>query len=197
LYTGFVRVLVVAAALAILAQRPLQDIDVRVASGRVVIRTQGAPLSRVLDRLGNATGMKVVYQGPAPMMPIRADVDAASESEALARLMEGQGVDYALRMDPSGYRVEYLIVGSVARGGSAAAGTAAIPPMPTMPAPGMPPSEALDEDADGEIDFPEGMPPQMVPGGQFTPPVPVVSPPTVPPPGFPMFPQGASRPPFR
>jgi hypothetical protein len=86
------------------------DIDIQVNDGLLTLRVRGASLVDVLDRLSHQTGLKVVYEGQRPSQLITADIAERSESEALSRLFEGLDVNYALRTDETGRRVELLII---------------------------------------------------------------------------------------
>jgi hypothetical protein len=77
--------------------------------GRVSIRSESAPLADILTRFAQATGAEVVYEAARPRQLVSVVIEAASPAEAIARLLEGQGLDYALRLDPTGRNVEMLI----------------------------------------------------------------------------------------
>lgn len=83
---------------------------VRVERGRVIVHAAGAPLAEVLSRFSQATGTKVVYSVARPRQLVSLDIDAASEAEALAQLLEGQELGYGLRLDKTGKHVEILLV---------------------------------------------------------------------------------------
>ncbi len=101
----------------------LSDARVLLDHGRVTIRSQSAPLSDVLSRFAQATGAQVVYEAARPRQLVSVVIEAASPAEAIAQLLEGQGLNYALRLDPTGRNVEMLVVTGSA--GSAAASTSA------------------------------------------------------------------------
>ena len=90
----------IALALSLLAARSQPDIDVALRDGRVVVRTVGAPLAEVLSRFAQATGAEVVYETARPRQLVSVVIEAASPAEAIAQLLEGQGLNYALRLDP-------------------------------------------------------------------------------------------------
>ncbi len=110
-------------ALAI-ATPGLAAVDVHVSGQAVDVQASNAPLSEVLDRLSRQTQMKIVYDGTPPRQTVTLDLRGRTVVEAVVAALEGQGVNYALAMDPSGTRVETLLVSgtatmSAARGGGA------------------------------------------------------------------------------
>jgi hypothetical protein len=90
------------------------------------VHATAAPLTEVLDRVARQTGMKVVYDGPQPRARVRLDLPPLTPVQAVLAILEGQGLNYALRMDATGTRIDTLLL--VAGGGSA-------PPAPVGPAP--------------------------------------------------------------
>lgn len=123
------------------------DTRVLVDHGRVSIRAESAPLDDVLTRFARATGTEVVYQAARPRQPVSVVIEAGSAAEAIVQLLEGQGLNYALRLDPTGRNVEMLVVtGSV--GPTADAG----PPRAVRPGPpARPPDEGTEPE---EVDPP-------------------------------------------
>jgi hypothetical protein len=77
---------------------------------RVQIRARSEPLAEVLSRFAEATGAEVVYEAARPRQLVSVGIEADSAAEALAQLLEGQGLNYALRLDASGRRVELLVI---------------------------------------------------------------------------------------
>ena len=131
------------------------EVDVRsTAAGLVSVRVTAAPLSDVLDRLARQTGMKVVYDGAPPRAVVRGrQVEDVTVADAVADVLEGLGVSYALRLDATGLKVDTLLVlGTVkASLSSPSASPAPRPAVPPVRLPGfgnvpVPP----DEDADDE-----------------------------------------------
>ena len=84
--------------------------EVRVDRGRVIVQASGVPLTDVLSRFSQATGAKVVYDAAKPRQLVTVEIDASSQAEALSQLLEGQGLSYAVRLDPSGQSVDMLFV---------------------------------------------------------------------------------------
>jgi hypothetical protein len=106
------------------------EVDVRATkAGRVSVTITSAPLSEVLDRLSRLTGMRVVYDGAPPRALVRGrQVEDATVADAVADVLEGLGVSYALRLDATGAKVDTLLVLGVTRAASTAA-----PPRPSVP----------------------------------------------------------------
>src|SRR5260221_110932 len=95
------------------------------------VRATAAPVSEVLDRIARETGMKVTYDGAPPRARVSVTLSGVTPAQAVLRVLEGQGLNYALRMDPRAVRVETLLM--VAGSG---AGVGTVPPAPTRPIPG-------------------------------------------------------------
>jgi len=130
------------------------DVDVRgTGAGRVSLRVTAAPLSDVLDRLARQTGMKVVYDGAPPRALVRGrQVEDVTVADAVADVLEGLGVGYALRLDVTGLKVDTLLVLGAAKGSSSLP-SASPAPRPAIPAVRLPgfgnvPAPLPDEDAD-------------------------------------------------
>jgi hypothetical protein len=132
------------------------DVDVRgTTAGRVSVHVNAAPLSEVLDRLARQTGMKVVYDGPPPRAVVRGrQVEDVTVADAVADVLEGLGVSYALRLDATGLKVDTLLVLGAVRSSSSSPSSAAAP-RPTVPPVRLPgfgsvPAPPPDEDTDDE-----------------------------------------------
>src|SRR5207245_1178213 len=119
------------AALLLAASLGRADTDVRRSGDKVEVHATAAPLTEVLDRLARQTGMKVVYDGPQPRARVRLDLPPVTPVQAVLSILEGQGLNYALRMDPSGTRIETLLL--VAGGASGAPAPAGPAPRPEIP----------------------------------------------------------------
>lgn len=125
------------------------DTRVLLDHGRVSIHSESAPLADILTRFAQATGAKVVYEAARPRQLVSVVIDAGSAAEAIAMLLEGQGLNYVLRLDPSGQNVEMLLVTGGAGAPAASAGAARAPRSPPAPLP-----EETDEVSPGEVDRP-------------------------------------------
>lgn len=99
---------------AAIATPGMAAVDVRVSGQSVDIQATNAPLSEILDRLSRQTQMRVVYDGAPPRQTISLDLRGRTPVEAVVAALEGQGVNYALAMDPTGTRVETLLVSGTA-----------------------------------------------------------------------------------
>jgi hypothetical protein len=111
----------------------LSDARVLLDHGRVTIRSQSAPLADVLSRFAQATGAEVVYDATRPRQLVSVLIEAASPAEAIVQLLEGQGLNYTLRLDSTGRNVEMLVVSVSAAAASAAATRAPRPSAPPQP----------------------------------------------------------------
>lgn len=149
------------------------DVSVRLTDGRVDLSATAAPIADVLERLSKQTGMKVVYEGPAPRQLVTVSLHGRSPTEAVLGLLEGQGLNYILIGDASGERVQTLMM----------AGATAMPSKPSLPAsPNRPgprasppasrpdPDEAVEDPEQEEepepaqaVQPPNGLP-QLIPG---------------------------------
>ena len=99
--------------------------EVRVVGPRVIVQATGVPLTDVLTRFSQATGTKIVYDAAKPRQLVTVEIDASSQAEALSQLFEGQGLSYALRLDPSGRSVDMLFL--MAKGPAPASTATAAP----------------------------------------------------------------------
>jgi len=104
------------------AGAPANGLEVQAHEGHVTVRAQRVPLSKVLDRLAQQTGMKVVYESSPPSQPVSANFEGLQTRDAVVRLLEGQGLAYVFRTDASGRRVETLLVSGEASGGPGGSG---------------------------------------------------------------------------
>jgi hypothetical protein len=114
-------------AVALAARFGAAQTEVRRVGDTLDVRATAAPVAEVLDRIARETGMKVTYDGPPPRARVSVTLAGVTPAQAVLRVLEGQGLNYALRMDARAVRVETLLM--VAGSG---AGTVA-PPTPTRP----------------------------------------------------------------
>jgi hypothetical protein len=139
-----------------------REIDVRASGVRLTVHARAAPLTEVLDQVSRRTGMKVVYDGRPPRHVVSVAIDDAGQADAVLKLLEGLGINYALALDHGGQRVETLIITGAVRSDFA---TDEPPSRPQPPfrvaeppksvvlrgAPPRPaPTEDPDDDADGD-----------------------------------------------
>ena len=188
--------------LALAAAPATAEVVVHVSGGHVDLTATAAPLADVLDRLARQTGMKVVYEGQAPRQLVTLSLHGRTPTETILSVFEGLGVNFALVADPSGSRVQTLVVAGTATASSsppsAGAGRPASPAAvrrPFGPPPGASPEtvdpafEEGDEEPAGDEEAFAGLPPGTEvtePGGApMVPPDPALANPAapVPPPG--------------
>lgn len=145
-------------ALALAASPAAAEVSVRVAGGTVELTASAAPLGEVLDRLARQTGMKVVYEGPAPRQLVTVTLRGRSPAETVLALLEGLGLNFALMGDPGGAGVQTLLVAGTASTSPATA-TAASTRQPAAPRPVRrpfgPPPGASPEAVDPAFEEPE------------------------------------------
>lgn len=131
----------------LLAGSASAEVQVHVTDGRIDLKAAGAPLSEVLDRIAKQTGMKVTYDGAPQRMPVNLTLADRTPAQAVLGVLDGLGLNYALRMDVSGTRVEALMIA-----GTASASPGAPLPAPTRAAaPAYHPPEAVDEPEDEAV----------------------------------------------
>jgi hypothetical protein len=156
-------------------------VTVRLAQGRIDVAAARTPLADVLDQVARQTGMKVVYEGPAPRQLVTLALVGRSPAEAVSAILEGQGLNYALILDATATRVEKLLVTG---------------PTPTGPsrAVAVAPRHVPLPDPEPE---PEDLPEEPPPVPEPAPPVPVEAPtpPSGPTPGAQPFPTAGPLPP--
>ena len=134
-----------------------------VGDSAIDVRAKSAPISEVLDALAKRTGMKVVYEGAPPRQSVTASLQRGSAAEIILALMEGQDLNYGLKMDPAGQRVETLIVsGGGAAGAASPAAASAVPAPPRFD----PPQPSYNEEEAFEA---EEVPPPPQPEAQSPP----------------------------
>lgn len=165
--------LVLAAAMA--TQASGSELDVRVVDGRVQLKAVAAPVSQILDRLAQQTGMKVIYDGAPPRQLVSPTLTDVTPAAAVVGVLQGLGLNYAMMLDPTGTRVQTLmmVAPSAAAGAAVASRPAASAPVsvPTPPPELAEPTEDKEEveeapPAAGMRDDPRrrGMPVPQVPG---------------------------------
>ena len=159
-------------ALALASAPAAAEVVVRVSGGHVELTATAAPLADVLDRLARQTGMKVVYEGPAPRQLVTLSLHGRTPTETILSVFEGLGVNFALVADPSGSRVQTLVVAGTATASSSGSSSGAGRPVspatvrrPFGPPPGASPEtidpafEEADEEPAGEEETFAGLPP--------------------------------------
>ena len=178
------KVAVLTLAVVLAARFGAAQTEVRRVGDTLDVRATAAPVSEVLDRIARETGMKVTYDGAPPRARVSVTLTGVTPAQAVLRVLEGQGLNYALRMDPRAVRVETLLM--VAGSGAA---TVTPAPMPNRPLPGTrqidrEPDVAEPDDetpAEAPAPNPEERKPFPFPGGPSGPAMPLMLP-TAPPP---------------
>lgn len=154
---------------------PAGGLEVVAHGDQVSVRAHGVPVSRILDRLAQQTGMKVTYESSPPSQPVTATLEDLPVREAVVRLLEGLGVGYVFRTDASGQRVETLIVSGGAASGTSTASVASQP-------------NAMEEyPAEVVQEVPEYEPPPEVQPAEMAPPQPGMPAPDLALPGMPAY----------
>jgi hypothetical protein len=135
------------------------EVDVTQVNGHVDLKATAAPVSEVLDRLGRQTGMKVTYEGAPVRQPVTLTLVGRTPAEAVLGVLDGLGLNYALRMDLSGARVEALMIYGVApaTGGSP-------PPPPVANTPVFHPASVPQPEPEEEVEAAEDADAQAEPG---------------------------------
>ena len=134
-------------AVGLLGTTARADVKVSLKAGRMDILATKATVKEILDRVASVTGMKVIYDGPVPAKTITKSVPNRTPADALLGILEGEGINFAVILNPAGTQVETLLV----------TGPAKVKPPPAVLA-GAPP----DADAAGwavEVDEPPPPPP--------------------------------------
>jgi len=164
--------------MALAASPAAAEVVVRVSGGQVDLTATAAPLAEVLDRLARQTGMKVVYEGPAPRQLVTVSLHGRTPAETVLAVFEGLGINYALVADPTGASVQTLVVAGAATATASSSPSAATgrpaprpnPRRPFGPPPGSSPEtvepafdEGDDEAEPDEADF-AGLPPGVEAG---------------------------------
>jgi hypothetical protein len=119
-----------AAGALLLAAPAHPELDVQVHGMVVDIRAQRVPLQQVLDTLSQKTGMAIVYDTEPPQDPVSVEMRETNVRAAVTTLLTGHGLTYALVMDPTGLRVNKLLL---THGGGSSVRNSPPPPMQQPP----------------------------------------------------------------
>jgi hypothetical protein len=104
------RVLVVMTVFFIASQGETEAVKVHVAGGLVDVEARATALSEVLAQLAEATGMRVVYEGPPPRQRITINLKQRTPADVVAAILEGLGLRYGLTIQEAGGRVQTLVL---------------------------------------------------------------------------------------
>jgi hypothetical protein len=158
----------VTAVLALLPAGSAAEVRVQVTNGLVELRSTADPVSDLLDALGAAVGMEVRYEGPRPVERISVSLAGCTPAAALMQVLEGLGLNYALRLGRSPGQVELLLITDreVARARGVTSSREAPPAVDAGVEVDEPPPVAPDPDALAEAggDPPAPSPPTAQPG---------------------------------
>jgi hypothetical protein len=156
------------------------DIRVQVEPDHVCIEARSEPLTEILSRFAQATGAEIVYEAQHPRQMVSVRIEARTAGDALTQLLEGQGLNYALRLDASG-GVEMLVITGSASATAASGPADRIRRSSPLPEPATPevPEEFLEADAEPDT-FAGAAPPSeplgSSPGDAASPVVPALQP---------------------
>jgi hypothetical protein len=147
------RALAVAVVLGSVVRGASGEVQVQASADRLDVSARDAPLTQILDRIAEKTGMLVEYGESRPSRTVTATLQGLSPAEAVLAILEGQRLNYALVMDRDGVRVaKLLLLGEAPAGGATAkAGEKErLPAPPPMPrerrAPAVGPEEGENEE---------------------------------------------------
>jgi hypothetical protein len=165
------------------------DVQVKLAEGQLTLDARGASIQEILAQIKEQTGMTVIYDGVPPSQRLEMSLSSVTPVTAVLKVLEGRGLKFAMVTDPTGARVETLLISTVPTTVRAAAPAAfdeneGMYPMPEYvteepPVPEMPPGTM-----GGHPENP-GLPSEAQPA-----PTPYVPPTPPPPPASPFTPQG-------
>lgn len=117
---------------ATLAGAGVANAQVQVRSGDdgIAVSASDATLAEVLESIARAIDAELVYEGPPPTRRVTFSVVGRTPAELMLRVLDGEGIDYALQLDAAGRSVAKLVIASTA----SASGARRPPPAPA-PAP--------------------------------------------------------------
>lgn len=150
----------------------------------VKIQAAAASLTEIIDALARAASFQVSYEGPRPSaMLFNAEIESPSIPRALFRLLDGQNLNFAVVLDPSGGKVASVMILGVAPKGRVAATSGSTNPEPqAFPTPLRSRRPARGNPAPVEEEVPENEETveQEEPAGRAEPAEPTAPPPAVP-----------------
>jgi hypothetical protein len=135
------------------------DVKVAMHGTHMDIVATKATVSDILDTVAQKTGMKVIFNGPRPPREITKSIVDRSPADALLGILEGEGLNFAVILNPAGTQVETLLVTGPApvrpapATAASGASTEGMPPQPDwsvdadIPPPPPPPPGAATEDS--------------------------------------------------
>lgn len=128
-----------------------QAVSASYQGGLVSISCNNAPLESVFEKLEEVAGLELILEDAVKNKRLTANLENVPIAMAIQRLLEGNGVNYAVMMDPRDWgRVDKVFVGA---GGGGPARSAAPPRRPPVnPAPD-PVDDGYDDFDDMDDDF--------------------------------------------
>lgn len=111
-----------------------EPVEVTHRNGLISIRVKDAPLSSVFERIEEQTGIELTLEDEVKAKRLTANLADLPVAMAVARLLEGAGVNYIVMMDPRDWgRVDKIFVGAGGGGPARAAGPVRAPVVPEQP----------------------------------------------------------------
>lgn len=111
-----------------------EPVQVTHRNGLVTIQCKDAPLSSVFERIEGETGIELTLEDEVKSKRLSANLVDLPVAMAVARLLEGVGVNYIVMMDSSDWgRVDKIFVGAGGGGPARAAGPVRGPVVPEQP----------------------------------------------------------------
>jgi hypothetical protein len=111
-----------------------QPVQVTHGNGLVTIQCKDAPLFSVFQRIEDETGIDLTLEDEVRAKKLTANLVDLPVAMAVARLLEGVGVNYVVMMDPSDWgRVDKIFVGAGGGGPARASGPVRGPVAPEEP----------------------------------------------------------------
>jgi hypothetical protein len=144
-------------ATGLLAANAAADVKVTRHGTRMDIAVSKATVAEILDTISKETGMKVIFDGPRPPREITKSVADRTPADAVLGILEGEGLNFAVILNPAGTQIETLLVTGPApvkpapAGAGPASGSGASQPEwavdVDVPPPPPPPPGGLDDGA--------------------------------------------------
>lgn len=123
-----------AALLSVSPVSEAQPVQVTHRSGLVTIQCKDAPLFSVFEAIESETGIELTLEDDVKSKKLSANLVDVPVGMAVARLLEGVGVNYIVMMDPTDWaRVDKIFVGAGGGGPARAAGPVRGPVVPEEP----------------------------------------------------------------
>lgn len=92
------------------ASAALAQVSVTTSGSLVTVKATRASVGDVLQQIGRATGMKVQVEGAPPRASVTVDLVSRPVSEAVERVLEGAGINYAWTLQGSQGKVASLLL---------------------------------------------------------------------------------------